>query len=220
MDPATVWTVFLGATTCHILANYKAVTSVVMETLNNQRLRILVDYYLQSNLVLTPGEAALHETLFDLGVSPHLGVSLGSLASSSGQWRGLCEEFKTEEFLLRTTSKGKVQVSLLEDAPTKAVIKACFLAHILLRLNEGSKEDQDAKKAKGRKSQPVDRLWALAREDKQLDGEPSRLDAKVYRVMRAEKLFEDFEQKALKAGWNLEHVYFIVDEWRVNRKAN
>lgn len=48
-----IWSLFLLFTLLHLFANYSAVTSVVMETLNQARLHILVHHYLQTGRVLS-----------------------------------------------------------------------------------------------------------------------------------------------------------------------
>lgn len=56
-----IWSLFLLFTLLHLFANYSAVTSVVMETLNQARLHILVHHYLQTGEVLSLQEVNYKE---------------------------------------------------------------------------------------------------------------------------------------------------------------
>lgn len=56
-----IWSLFLLFTLLHLFANYSAVTSVVMETLNQARLHILVHHYLQTGRVLSLQEVNYKE---------------------------------------------------------------------------------------------------------------------------------------------------------------
>lgn len=55
---------FFLFTILHLCANYKAVRSVVMETLNEARLAIVLHQYLRDGRVLGPLEANLKEPVF------------------------------------------------------------------------------------------------------------------------------------------------------------
>ena len=53
-----VWLLFIAFTFLHLYSNYKAVSAVVMETVNLPRLHILVERYMNSSVILTPKEVA------------------------------------------------------------------------------------------------------------------------------------------------------------------
>lgn len=55
---------FFLFTVLHLFANYKAVRSVVMETLNEARLSIILQQYLRDGRVLSPAEANQREPVF------------------------------------------------------------------------------------------------------------------------------------------------------------
>ncbi|MGH0172842.1 UNVERIFIED_CONTAM: hypothetical protein FKN15_074917 [Acipenser sinensis] len=75
--------------TClHLYANYQAVRSVVMETLNQARLSILTKQYLQEGRVLSPAAANHREPVlpdFRRRVQIRLGVRLGDIVSSTSE---------------------------------------------------------------------------------------------------------------------------------------
>ena len=70
-DPYLVWTLFVTMTMLHLFANYKAVMSLVFETLNKDRLLHILDAYCikKSTKIPTPCEINLRE-------SPFLGLGL------------------------------------------------------------------------------------------------------------------------------------------------
>ena len=70
-DPYLVWTLFVTMTMLHLFANYKAVTSLIFETLNKDRLLLILDAYCinKSNKLPTPCEINIQE-------SPFLGLGL------------------------------------------------------------------------------------------------------------------------------------------------
>lgn len=58
------FSLFFLFTVLHLFANYKAVRSVVMETLNEARLSIVLQEYLKDGGILSPLEANQREPVF------------------------------------------------------------------------------------------------------------------------------------------------------------
>ena len=56
-----VWILYVIFTSLHLFANYSAVTSVVMETLNQARLHILLQEYFTTDTVLSTSEVNYKE---------------------------------------------------------------------------------------------------------------------------------------------------------------
>jgi len=56
-----VWILFVLFTFFHLYANYQAVTCVVMETININRLHILVHHYLKTGDALVPFEVNMKD---------------------------------------------------------------------------------------------------------------------------------------------------------------
>ncbi|TNN70062.1 RUS1 family protein C16orf58 [Liparis tanakae] len=86
-NPTLTVGLFLLFTVLHLFANYKAVRSVVMETLNEARLSIVVQQYLRDGRVLSPLEANRREPVF-LGC---VCVCLGPKASVQDEIRALSQ---------------------------------------------------------------------------------------------------------------------------------
>jgi len=212
MDPLSVWIVFLAATFFHIYSNYMAVTSVIMETVNNQRLRILVTEFLATKKVLTPAEVATRERLFDFGPSPRLGVSVGTLMSSLEEWRVLTETYGAGNYLLRSSSS-YVSVAFRDGATTRDVVRACFEAHTIVLLS-GRKKDGN---------KVVVGVWpSLATVLRVIEGTAAagEKDKVVHQTLKSEGIFEEFEARAAEAGWNLQQAYLRVGEWRLSSKSD
>lgn len=81
-----IWLLFAVFTAAHLFANYRAVRGLVMDTLNRQRLAIVVDHYLgsASREVLSPAQASAQEwplwfAFMDRGHPIRLGTSLAAL---------------------------------------------------------------------------------------------------------------------------------------------
>lgn len=55
---------FVCFTALHLYANYKAVTSVVMSTLNKSRFQILVNHYLATGEIASPEYVNQQESVF------------------------------------------------------------------------------------------------------------------------------------------------------------
>lgn len=75
------WFVFFSLTAFHIFANYRAVTCICLQTLNEQRATILIDHFLESKTVLNPLEVSRREFVWrrPARASVRLGVPLHSL---------------------------------------------------------------------------------------------------------------------------------------------
>ena len=93
-DPYLVWTLFVTMTMLHLFANYKAVTSLIFETLNKDRLLLILDAYCikKSNKLPTPCEINIQESPFlglvlkerqFCGKSINFGASLGYCCGKS-----------------------------------------------------------------------------------------------------------------------------------------
>lgn len=85
-NPLLTFILFFLFTVLHLFANYKAVRSVVMETLNEARLSIVLHQYLLDGQLLSPVEANQKEPVFlSLGrtVPIKFGVRLGDIVQES-----------------------------------------------------------------------------------------------------------------------------------------
>ncbi|XP_018431327.1 PREDICTED: RUS1 family protein C16orf58 homolog, partial [Nanorana parkeri] len=76
LDGSVTYLLFLLLTSLHLYANYRAVRSVVMETLNRSRLSIILEHFLREGRILSPAEANGMEPLLP-GLGSQVPLSLG-----------------------------------------------------------------------------------------------------------------------------------------------
>ncbi|CAH2308301.1 RUS1 family C16orf58 homolog isoform X1 [Pelobates cultripes] len=127
---------FLLLTLLHLYANYRAVSSIVMETLNQSRLSIVLDYYLRERRILSPAEANPQEPLLPglgLQVTVSLGVPLKSLVTSVSQMDKLMNGNHSRYLLGWRADTGHLAVVLHEQARSIDMIRATVHAEILHR---------------------------------------------------------------------------------------
>ncbi len=82
-----IWSLFFVFTFFHLYANYNAVSGVMMDTLNRQRLAIVLEHYLESGKVLGPNEVCKREKVlwFDGGLPQiELGAKIRPILDLSG----------------------------------------------------------------------------------------------------------------------------------------
>ncbi|XP_043415879.1 RUS family member 1 isoform X2 [Prionailurus bengalensis] len=118
---------FFFLTALHIYANYRAVRALVIETLNEGRLRLVLKHFLQRGEVLGPTSANQMEPLwtgFWPSQSLSLGVPLHRLTSSVFDLQQLVEGHQ-EPYLLRwDLSQNQVQVVLSQMAGPETILRA------------------------------------------------------------------------------------------------
>ena len=64
-----LWFLFLFFTVLHLYANYKVVTSLIFDTLNDRRANIIITRYLDDALMLSPSDMAANEPIFQCMLS-------------------------------------------------------------------------------------------------------------------------------------------------------
>ncbi|XP_026907420.1 RUS family member 1 isoform X2 [Acinonyx jubatus] len=130
---------FFFLTALHIYANYRAVRALVIETLNEGRLRLVLKHFLQRGEVLGPTSANQMEPLwtgFWPSQSLSLGVPLHRLTSSVFDLQQLVEGHQ-EPYLLRwDLSQNQVQVVLSQMAGPETILRAATHGLVLEALQE------------------------------------------------------------------------------------
>uniref|UniRef100_A0AAR2JGV0 Protein root UVB sensitive/RUS domain-containing protein n=1 Tax=Pygocentrus nattereri TaxID=42514 RepID=A0AAR2JGV0_PYGNA len=98
-NPVLTFILFFCFTVLHLFANYKAVRSVVMETLNEARLSIILHQYLLDGRILSPAEANQREPVV-LETPPTLWSKVRGYSSSvDAQFSVGHPHFKSGQFL-------------------------------------------------------------------------------------------------------------------------
>ncbi|KAF5894736.1 RUS1 family protein C16orf58 [Clarias magur] len=101
-NPVLTFVLFFLFTALHLFANYKAVRSVVMETLNEARLAIVLRRYLQDRQMLSPAQANPREPVFLGSVC----VCLSAEASVRDEIMAACQAVCVSSALHSSTQYG------------------------------------------------------------------------------------------------------------------
>ncbi|XP_077397928.1 RUS family member 1 [Festucalex cinctus] len=187
-NPALTIGLFFFFTALHLYANYKAVRSVVMETLNEARLAIMLRHFLRDGHVPTPLEANREEPVFlefRKTLPIKLGVRLHEVVQSPEELRLALK--KDAPFLLGFTN-GCVCVCLAAHANTRDEIRAMCQAIWLSDKLSSSRQHQG--------------FWEMVH--------------KSYELMGSE--FDRFYKGVEDAGWDVTRTLLDWDEWRFKWK--
>ncbi|CAL1276988.1 unnamed protein product [Larinioides sclopetarius] len=144
-----MWIVYILMASIHLIANYFAVTSVIMETFNESRFDIYTSHYIDEGLkerkFLTVTEVNQKENLFDLSIWDNIQIKAGSSFKNIIR-RRRCEEVKQFlkiyencDYLLRvsriTSSKTIIYITFSPKATAltqiEAFYQACFVKSLL-----------------------------------------------------------------------------------------
>uniref|UniRef100_A0A3Q3D3X5 RUS family member 1 n=2 Tax=Hippocampus comes TaxID=109280 RepID=A0A3Q3D3X5_HIPCM len=188
-NPGLTISLFFLFTALHLFANYKAVRSVVMETLNEARLAIVLRHFLRDGYVPTPLETNREEPVFlefRKTLPIKLGVRLQEVVQSPEQFR-LALMRKDAPFLIGITN-GCVQVCLSAHAHTRDEIRAMCQAIWLSDRLSPSGRHQD--------------FWEMVH--------------KSYILIDTE--FDRFHKGVEAAGWDVTRTLLDWDEWRLEWK--
>ncbi|KAL2100960.1 hypothetical protein ACEWY4_002721 [Coilia grayii] len=197
-NPRLTFALFFLFTTLHLFANYKAVRSVVMETLNEARLSIVLHQYLSDERVLSPREANQREPVFlelRREVPIKLGVRLRELVQSPQDLQ-LALKNHHKPFLIGIR-QGCVSVCLSSDASVPEEIEAACQAVCLATVLKASPPPQQLKQLSVSKSQDP---WVLVSES--------------YKFM--DQMFPPFLQGLKEAKWLTDRTLLDWNEWRVD----
>ncbi|XP_026871518.2 RUS1 family protein C16orf58 homolog [Electrophorus electricus] len=195
-NPTLTFILFFLFTILHLFTNYKAVRSVVMETLNEARLSIVLHRYLLDGRILSPADANQKEPVFlefKRKVPIKLGVRLGEVI----------KDFQELQLVLRNTTKayligiqnGRVCVCLGTDASVHEEIMAACQAlclNTVLHLSPQSGALAQLSKTKD--------PWELVSESQKL----------------IDQMFQPFITGLERAGWQTDRTLLDWNEWRVD----
>ncbi|XP_047136240.1 RUS family member 1 isoform X1 [Hydra vulgaris] len=193
------WYFFLVFTFLHLYANYQAVSTVVMETINLPRLHILVKHYFIYGKVLTPKEVNKVDPVLrrpGFKCSVHLGCQYADVLK--------CDEIlDLPGFSLGYNSKtSTIHVSLYKDTSEHEVLQSSFLAMLVdLSLNKNINTSHTKN----------ENLYLYLWEN--------TIATKCYNRVEMERILKNFFPTFINdlkvAGWDLSRCHLGVDEWRV-----
>ncbi|XP_028670774.1 RUS1 family protein C16orf58 homolog [Erpetoichthys calabaricus] len=194
----------------HLFSNYKAVCSVVMETLNQARLSILTYHYLKEGSVLTPVEANQREPVlpsFRRRLEIQLGTKLGNVVSSLSDFEKALQDNGKKYIIGVDKRKGRVLVCLSSGAGSLDELQAGFHAYVLSFFLELQASGPGPYKAAIQRCRDI--AVSAATNDQHW-----RLVTETHRLV--DVAFPHFQAALQKAGWRTDHTLLDFDEWRVD----
>lgn len=195
-NPLLTFILFYLFTVLHLFANYKAVRSVVMETLNEARLSIVLHQYLLHGQVLSPAEANQREPVFlsfRRTVPIKLGVRLGDLIHEPGDLQ-LALKNNSKPYLIGIKN-GAVCVCLGSDASVDDEIKAvCQALCVSAVLHNESPLPAVLQQLSNTKDP-----WALISQSHKM----------------IDEIFQTFLKELDRAKWQTDRTLLDWNEWRV-----
>ncbi|XP_019295048.2 RUS family member 1 isoform X1 [Panthera pardus] len=193
---------FFFLTALHIYANYRAVRALVIETLNEGRLRLVLKHFLQRGEVLGPTSANQMEPLwtgFWPSQSLSLGVPLHRLTSSVFDLQQLVEGHQEPYLLHWDLSQNQVQVVLSQMAGPETILRAATHGLVLEALQGDGPLPRGLEELRNQvRAGPEKDNWVIVRDTHQV----------------LDKLFPKFLKGLQDAGWKTEKHQLEVDEWR------
>ncbi|XP_057201806.1 RUS1 family protein C16orf58 homolog [Triplophysa rosa] len=195
-NPLLTFTLFFLFTVLHLFANYKAVRSVVMETLNEARLSIVLHQYLLNGQLLSPVEANQKEPVFlsfRRTVPIKLGVRLGDIVQEPEDLQ-LALKNNNKSYLIGIRN-GSVCVCLGNDASVHDEIMAACQA---LCLRTVLHNDASLAGALNQLSNTKD-LWELV--------------SKSHKMI--DQIFRMFLKELEQVKWQTDQTLLDWNEWRV-----
>ncbi|ESO97865.1 hypothetical protein LOTGIDRAFT_152971 [Lottia gigantea] len=130
-----IWTLFILFTFLHLFANYSAVTNVVMETLNQNRLHFLVKSYLHHGIIENTQSVNYKEpVLWSLRrkFQVRLGVSVGKICKTYKDIQLMESLYKNTYYMLGLNlQKGEINIVLNENSTQQDQLEACYHAEVL-----------------------------------------------------------------------------------------
>lgn len=152
-----VWVSFLSLTIFHMYANYKAVQSLSLTTLNYERSSIMLQYFMDNGEVLTPQQVSKQEHILPFWSSwrkflriklPHEHVHLGAKASRLThpdllQIAKTRPYYRNENYFL-LDKEGSVHIFIHKQAAATDIlmsfIHGLVLAHLMQKSKSGHAE--------------------------------------------------------------------------------
>jgi len=221
-----VWLLFIIFTFLHLYSNYKAVSAVVMETVNLPRLHILVDKYMNSSVVLTPKEVAKLDPVIrapGYRLCIKLGCQLSDVIHTSDELKRVTFDLPYSKCLMRLnvekkTRSGTLYIALHTDVTHQDLLQSCFIAALLDLLIQGKLKQAHFKE----RGAPLDVSFLLSKWNSGTPYPDSDLNFSLELVAMARniasRLIVPFHGLLKQKGWNMSTTQFGADEWRLEWK--
>eukprot|EP00042_Codosiga_hollandica_P053190 m.691248 g.691248 ORF g.691248 m.691248 type:complete len:248 (-) comp58639_c1_seq10:663-1406(-) len=197
--PWLTWVLFVVFTGLHLFFNYKAVSSLVFDTLNDRRAHILAHHFMEKRKMLRPNAVAAIEPIFVFNTRRELPIVLGAKFPAditTVEELRVCASGSTGGYLLcvqrGASGPHAFHVVLRPDATAKDILHAYLFAfefrQEILELLKQAKTEQWNEEILMAKIAGV--RTTLAR--------------------RAQSTFDDFVNAAELSGWRLHFLQMTV----------
>ncbi|CAB3983587.1 Hypothetical predicted protein [Paramuricea clavata] len=221
-----IWLLFLVFTTLHLYCNFRAVSSVVMETVNSSRMRLLVDHFINDGLVLSPQEISAIEPILTKchkSLDVNLGCPLSNVISSSNDFFAALPNSKEIHYIMKLEisknfKSGCVNVALHRNIDSESLLQCYFQIAIMdlvirsprLR-TKGATEDEMSELALNN----LCHLWQQIYNARELPARAS-WDVVAYAHNFTLKVFPAFLKGLESRGWETSRNHLGPDEWRAD----
>ncbi|BFZ18691.1 hypothetical protein BsWGS_21730 [Bradybaena similaris] len=209
-----IWALYVLFTTMHLFANYKAVTSVRMETLNQARLHLILRHYLETDDVLDVKTVNyLEPVLFPVRrpFKIRLGAPLGDLTRSVS-FSNLMDvyERRVEGYILGLDMKRKhISIVLSQASDTMDQLQACFHAELINFIVDHTRKGKILKP----KLQNLGNLIQKCHNSKTQDEEVIK-SILLTSMHYTESFMNSITRELHAKGWVTEVALLGADEWR------
>ncbi|XP_041431810.1 RUS family member 1 isoform X2 [Xenopus laevis] len=210
---------FFLLTSLHLYANYRAVQSVIMETLNQSRLSIVLHHYLTEGKMLDPEAANLQEPLLPgLGsqASVSLGVPLNYLVSSVSELEQLKKDNRSLYLLGWRKDTGGLSVVLHEEASSVDMIRACVHAEMLYRETSSSAHHRSGRFSMQNMLSALQLVRGQGSHHCTGSEQDGRFVALEMTHDQIDRMFPKFLQGLTASGWVTNRNLLDSDDWRAN----
>lgn len=194
-SPTWTWLAFLLFTGLHLAANYQAVKSVRMDTLNRTRLLLLLQQFAADKTILSVARANRIEPVV-MGFVPsdrsicgyeiRLGLSARDLGHAELRWA--LSAYRSKQFAVVADEQQHVLHVLLRDDCSAGDILEAYHHAVLSALTASGKIS-----------------W--------MDGSRRRADAALLETLQQDQ-WPEFRRALAEKGWNTNHTLLAAGEWR------
>lgn len=204
--PILVWGLFVVFTMLHLLANHRAVSVVCMETLNKNRLHIVMTDYLSTGSVSTPTSVNAREPIIWAStrqLSYTLGAHVSSIVNSSAEYRVAVQRYRSghKHVLKYQPSHRRVLVALHTTSSAADQLRAAISVELLDYISRGHPLSASAVLAEY--SDDIQRLKGAG------DGLAGYVDGEV-----CPSLLPSLLPALSQAGWHTARPLLAAQEWR------
>lgn len=222
-NPHLTWSLFFIFTFFHLYANFRAVSSVIMETVNLPRLHLLVTEFLSTGRIITPEEVGSREPVifgFNTGecLRIHLGTEFTSVVKSVSDFDAALPSSKESRYIIKLTlhhgwNSGLIHIVLHEDSTAIDHLQSCFQACVLdfvIRTQPSLRKVLSDSDGSQRAFEGLHNFWWQER------SQPTDCSWDLVALAHNFTLhaFPAFVQGLEEAGWVTSRTHLGPDEWR------